>query len=131
MIFAREISDNLTGLVKKVDAANQKSPALRSFVVYCNDDEKLEDKLKDLAKKENLKKTVLSLVDNKAGPGGYDLDKEADVIVALYVKRDVKAQFAYKKGELKEKDIEQIMADLPKILGEKKKAEKKTTKKDD
>jgi len=120
MIFAKEISDNLTGLVKKVDAANQKNTQLRSFVVYCNDDEKMEEKLKDLAKNEKLKKTVLSLVDNKAGPGNYDLPKEADVVVALYVQRKVKSQFAYKKGELKSKDVEAILADLPKILPEKK-----------
>jgi len=121
MIFAKEISGNLTSLVKKVDEANGKNKEMRSFVVWCNDDEKMEEKLKDLAKKEKLKQTVLSLVDNKAGPGGYELNKEADVIVCLYVNRQVKSEFAYKKGDLKDKDIEAILADLPKILEKKKK----------
>jgi hypothetical protein len=119
MIFAREVSDNLTGLVKKIDAATAENSKARmgSFVVFCNDNEKMEDKLKDLAKKEGLKKTVLSLVDRKAGPGGgYKLHPDADVTVVMYTKRNTKAQYAFKKGELKSKDIEAILADLPKIL---------------
>jgi hypothetical protein len=118
MIFAREITDNLTSLVKKIDAATvaNASAKMGSFVVVCNDKEGLEDSLKELAKKEGLKKTVLALVDNKAGPGGYKLNPEADITVVLYTKRKTQAQFAYKKGELKDKDIEEILAALPKIL---------------
>jgi hypothetical protein len=118
MIFAREISDGLTSLVKKIDEATAKNSKAKmgSFVVVCNDDEKMEDKLKGLAKKEDLKKCVLSLVDRKAGPGGYTLHPDADVTVVLYTKRNTKAQFAYKKGELKDKDVEEILGALPKIL---------------
>jgi hypothetical protein len=118
MIFAREISDNLTSLVKKVDKATADNADARmgSFVVFCNDDEKLEGKLKDLADKEKLNKTVLTIVDKKSGPSGYDVNPKADVTVVLYVGRQVKANHAFKKGELKEKDIKAIMDDLPKIL---------------
>jgi hypothetical protein len=115
MIFAREINDNLTSLVKKVEAETAKNNKLRSFVVFCNDDEKMEDKLKELAKKEKLKKTVLTLVDKKSGPEEYDLHKDADVTVVLYVGKKTKSQFAYKKGELKDKDVDAIIKDLPKI----------------
>ena len=120
MIFAREISDNLTSLVKKIDAATAKNSKSRmgSFVVVCNDDEKTEDKLKELAKKEGLKKTILTMVDKKAGPSGYELDEKADITVVLYSKKNTKAQFAYAKGEMKAKDIDAIMAALPKILPE-------------
>lgn len=122
MIFARGISDNLTSLVKKIDEATQKNAKARmgSFVVVCNDDEKMEAKLKDLAKKEAIKKTVLTLVDDKAGPSGYDLHPDADITVVLYSKRNTKAQYAYKKGDLKDKDIEEIVTGLSKILPEKK-----------
>jgi len=118
MIFAREISDNLTGLVKKVNKATADNAKSRmgSFVVFCNDDEKLEDALKDLAKKEKLNKTILSVVAQKSGPSGYSLDPKADITVVLYVNRTVKANYAFKKGELKDKDIDAIMADVPKIL---------------
>jgi hypothetical protein len=121
MIFAREVSDNLTSLVKQVDKATADNSKARmgSFVVFCNDDEKLEDQLKALAKKEKINKTVLTIVDKKSGPSGYTIDPKADVTVVLYVNRTVKANHAFKKGELKDKDIKAILADVPKILGKK------------
>ena len=69
MIFAREVSDSLTSLVKKIDAATAENSEKKmgSFVVFLSDDEKLADQLKTLAEKSNLKNTILA-VDNVAGP---------------------------------------------------------------
>jgi hypothetical protein len=120
MIFAREVSDPLTSLVKKIDAATAKNSDCRmgSFVVFLNGDEGLEKKLKELAKKDKIEHTVLS-IDNPAGPKGYNIAKDADVTVVLYTKRNVKANYAFKKGELKEADVEKIVAEISKILPEK------------
>jgi hypothetical protein len=117
MIFAREISDNLTSLVKKIDAATVKNSGNRmgSFVVFCTDEEGLEKKLKALAEKEKLKDIVLT-IDNPSGPSGYQVAKDADITVVLYTNRTVKANYAFKKGELKPKDIEAIVKDVSKIL---------------
>ena len=117
MIFAREISDNLTSLVKQIDAATSKNADCRmgSFVVFCSDDEGMEKKLKDLADKEKLTQTVLT-IDNPSGPRGYKVAKDADVTVVLYNRHKVAANHAFKKGELKDGDIEKIVADLAKIL---------------
>jgi hypothetical protein len=117
MIFARDISDNLTSLVKKIDAATvaNKSANMGSFVVFLNDDEDFPKRAADLAKKEEIKKTVLAK-DNPAGPGGYDIPKEADITVILYTKRNVKVNYVFKKGELKTADIDKIIKDLPMIL---------------
>src|SRR6266567_2184071 len=114
MIFAREISDDLTSLVKKLDAETGKNKSARmgSFVVFLSDDEGMEEKLKDLAKKEGLKNIILTL-DNPAGPRAYNVTKDADVTVVLYNKRTVKANHAYKKGEFKAKDIEAILKEVP------------------
>ena len=122
MIFAREISDPLTSLVKKIDAATAKhsDASMGSFVVFLNDDENMEQKLKDFAKKEKLQHTVLSLMPNPAGPTGYNVNKEADVTVVLYNRQNVKVNHAYKKGELKEADVSKILEELPKILPSKK-----------
>jgi hypothetical protein len=132
LIFAREVSDSLTSLVKKIDAATVKNSAARmgSFVVFCSDDEGLKDKLKELAEKEHLKKTILTL-DNPSGPSKYEVAKDADITVILYNEREVKVNRAYKKGELSNKEIEAIVADIPKIIVEKKKEEKKDDKKKD
>src|SRR5262245_15000856 len=120
MIFAREISDNLTSLVKKIDAATAKHAdcSMGSFVVFCSDDDTLEKKLKDLADKEKINKTVLT-IDNPAGPRAYKIAKDADVTVVLYEKHKVKANHAFKKGELTDSDIDKIVADVAKILPEK------------
>ncbi len=116
MIFAREIDSTLTSLVKKIDAATaeNKSSKMGSFVVFCSDDKDLEAKLKELADKEGLKHCVLSL-DNPAGPKGYKVEKDAAVTVVLYNQREIKANYAFKKGEMKADDVEKILKDLPKI----------------
>jgi hypothetical protein len=119
MIFAREISGPLTSLVKKIDAVNQKQgKKMMSFAIFLSDKEGIEKDLKDLATKEELKEFVLAK-DSPAGPKGYDVAKEADVTVVLYVGRNVKSNFAYKKGELNADAIEKIMSDMPKILEKK------------
>jgi hypothetical protein len=116
VIFTREINDPLTSLVKKVDAANQEQgKKMGSFVVMLSDDEEMEKKLKDLAKKEKLEKTALTL-DNPSGPSNYDINKKAAVTVLLYVGKKVKVNRAYEKGAFKDADVEAIIKDLPKIL---------------
>jgi hypothetical protein len=45
-------------------------------------------------------------INNPAGPGSYKVSKDADVTVVLYNQHKVKATYAFKKGELKDKDID-------------------------
>ncbi len=118
MIFAREVTGPLTSLVKKIDAANVKNTQMGSFVAFLSDDEKLTDQLKSLINKEGLKKIVLA-IDNPAGPDDWNVAKEAAVTVIFYNQRKVAANFAFKKGELTDKDIDRILNDLPRILPKK------------
>jgi len=117
MVFARENSPELTKLIKKLDqaTAKNKSKSMGSFVVYLSDKEGLDKELASMAEKEKIEKTVLS-IDNPGGPKAYNVAKDADVTVVLYVDRKVKANHAFKKGELKDDAIEKIVADIPKIL---------------
>ena len=121
MIFAREVSDSLTSLVKQIDAetAKNKGAKMGSFVVFLSDDEKLGDVVKALAEKEGIKNTIFS-IDNPAGPKGYEVAKNADITVVLYSKQKVESNHSFKKGELNSKAIEAIVADVPKILPAKK-----------
>ncbi len=116
MVFARETSEPLTKLIKKLDDATAKNSAcsMGSFVVFLSDKEGLDKQLQKLAKDAGLKKIILA-IDNPAGPKDYQVAKEADVTVVLYTQRNVKANYAFKKGELKDKDIDTIVADLAKI----------------
>jgi hypothetical protein len=120
VVFAREISDPLTSLVKKIDEATAQNSScnMKSFVVFLSDDEKLKDKLKDVAQKQKIDKCILT-IDNPSGPPGYNITKDADVTVVLYTKKNVKVNYAFKKGELKPADVDKIVADVVKILPEK------------
>src|SRR5262249_49312237 len=53
MIFARKISEPLTSLIKKIDAATaqNESKKMGSFVVFLNDDDSAASRIKDLAQK--------------------------------------------------------------------------------
>jgi len=118
MIFAREVTPELTTLIKKIDAATADSKGkMGSFVVFLGKSEDLEAKLKALAKAANLKETVLA-IDNPAGPEGYKVARNAAVTVVLYRARTCKVNHAFKKGELTSKDVGTIVASLSKIQSE-------------
>jgi hypothetical protein len=120
MVFARDMSPALEKLIKSLDDAAQKNAdySMGSFVVFCNDDKDLEGKLKEVAEKNSLKKVILA-IDNPSGPKGYKVAKESDVTVVLYREHTVKANHAFAKGQLDDKAISTIVADLPKILSTK------------
>lgn len=120
VVFARHVSPPVTKLIKKLDECTAKNGACRmgSYVVFLSDKEGLDKELKALADKTKLENIVLS-IDNPAGPEEYKISKDADVTVLLYTKHLVKANYAFKKGELKDKDIEGILKDMPKILPKK------------
>ncbi len=119
MVFAREASEPVKKLIKELDAATVKNgdAKMGSFFVFLSDDEGLEKKLQEIAKKDDLKKTVLTL-DPKNAPEveAYKIDAGADVTVVLYTERTVKANYSFQKGKMTDKDVEKILADLPKIL---------------
>jgi hypothetical protein len=120
MLFARETNGPLSSLLKQFDAAvaKNKDADLRSFAVFLTDDsEAMEKKLQTLAEKEKISENVpLTIVEDIAGPPSYKVDKDAEVTVLLYTKGKVVSNFAFKAGELKEKDVKTIVAQLSKIL---------------
>lgn len=125
MVFAKEITEGLTGLVKKIDAATAKhdNAHLKGFVVFCSDDKGLKDKLKALAKKERIDRLPLT-IDAPAGPDDYNIARDAEVTVIYYVGKKVKVNRAFKKGELTAKATDELVADLAKIVEEKPDAKK-------
>lgn len=117
MVFARSVDEPVVNLLKRIDVATgeHKDAKMGSFVVFLDDSDGMVNRLKEVAEKENLKNIVLS-VDKPEGPRGYNVNKEADVTVVLYTDHVVKANYAFPKGGLKDKDIDQIVGDVSKIL---------------
>jgi hypothetical protein len=116
MILARRPSDALTGLVKKLDEVNKKQgDKLCSFVVFLEDEKGLDTRLKELAAKEKIERTILA-IDNPKDSASEGVSKEAEVTVVLFVKHKVKVNRAYRKGELTSEEVEKILKELPTIL---------------
>jgi hypothetical protein len=118
MIFAREASDPLSRLLAKLDAATaaHREQELGAFAVFLTEDEALAPRLKEIAQKQSLKHVILA-TDPPAGPAGFQVAPEADVTVVLYRQFEVKANHAFRRGELNDAAIEKILADVPKIVG--------------
>jgi hypothetical protein len=112
----------LTSLVKKLDAAiaDNKDAKMGSFVLILSDDtDKLEKSLKELAEKEKVAKVMLG-IESPAGPGDYDISKDADVTVVLYKNKKVVKNLAFGKGKFDSKAVDAVTAELKSILPEKK-----------
>ena len=117
MIFAREVSPALVSLLKKIDAATAAHQDCRmgSFVTFLSDSPAMPATLKQLAEREHIQTTILCTY-APAGPASYKVAPDADVTVILYTHRTVKANYAFRKGELSEPAVDAIVADVAKIL---------------
>jgi hypothetical protein len=120
MVFARELNEPLLKLVQKLDEATAKNRGqqMGSFVVFLSEQESLRQRAAEAAKSRGLKQLVLSTFE-PGGPEGFDVARDADLTVVLYREHEVKANHAFRQGELTDAAIDQIMADLPKILAKK------------
>jgi hypothetical protein len=116
MVFARDVNPTVTKLIKKLDActAQNKEAEMGSCVIFCSDAKELEKKLQTLVKDEKVANCILA-IDNSAGPEDYNIAKEADVTVLVYKERKVTANLTFKKGEMKDKDIDAVLAEVAKI----------------
>lgn len=117
MIFARAPSAAVVALFKRVDEAAviHRAADLGACAIFCSDDSSLKQRLKATAKSAGLKELILA-IDQPAGPAEYHIAPEAEVTVLLYVRGVVKANHAFRKGELNAKGIAAVLADLPKIV---------------
>jgi quercetin dioxygenase-like cupin family protein len=118
MIFARQVNESVLELTKRLDGetAKNKKARMGSVAVFLSDDESLPDALNALAKKEGIKTVPLTVLHNPVGPTRYEIAKEADVTVVLYVRNKVVANHAFRKGELTSNATDAIIADVRKIL---------------
>jgi hypothetical protein len=118
-IFAREITENLTSLVKQIDekvSANT-DQKMAGFVVLLTDDpDAVEPRLKELAEKQKIAKTPLTIFDGVAGPENYKIAEMADVTIMMWVGGKVKVNHVFEKGKLDKKAVAQVVKDTEKIL---------------
>jgi hypothetical protein len=115
-VFARKTSEPLASLVKQIDGKIGENGKLKSFVVIVpKKGERPVQEVKSLAEKAGIKHVPLTIGESPDGPPDYEIAREADVTVLMWNRHTVKANHAF-KGELTEKDIDTILADIPKLL---------------
>jgi len=118
IVFARTLSDPLGKLVHKMDKLmdDNKSTELRGWVTFLADDQTaLDTQVVKWGQKHATGKVPLAVFEDVVGPPTYLLHREADVTVLLSVKQKVVGNFAFRKGELNDAAIEQIVKAVPKI----------------
>jgi hypothetical protein len=104
-------------LVKQIDAKIGDNGALRSFVVLVpKQGEKPAQDLRTLAGEAGIKHVPLTVGESPDGPPDYEIARDADVTVLMWKQHRVRFNHAF-KGDLTEKDISAIVADIPKLLG--------------
>jgi hypothetical protein len=117
-VFARKTSEPLASLVKKIDEKIGENGQLKSFVVITTREKgSTAEELRKLAKDAGITKVPLTMFGEPGGPPDYELAKDADVTVMMWKGHKVKVNLGY-KGDLTDKDIQTIMGDIPKILGD-------------
>jgi hypothetical protein len=115
-VFARKTSEPLASLVKQIDEKIGESGKLKSFVVIVpQKGDKPVDDLKKLAKDASIKHVPLTIGESPDGPPDYELAKDAGITVLMWNQHTVKVNHAY-KGDLTDKDVRAILADIPKVL---------------
>ena len=116
-MFARTTSEPLASLVKQIDKKIGEHDQLKGFVVLCGTEpDKTRDALRKLAQDNGIKNVPLTMFGEPGGPPDYELSRDADITVLMWNQHKVKVSHGY-KGELTEKDIGAIVADIPKLLG--------------
>ncbi len=117
MIFARTLNDQVTQLIKKLDAATiaHADAQMGSCVIFLSNDRLLPDRLKELAAREKIEHTILC-THTPAGPPNYKISRDADITVLLYTNYKVKSNYSFGKGQWPDGEIDTILGDLPKIL---------------
>jgi len=116
-VFARQTSEPLASLVKQIDQKIAENKQLKSFVVvYGQAPDKTRAELEKLAQDKGIKNVPLTMFGEPGGPPDYELSRDADITVLMWNRHNVKVNHGF-KGELTDKDIGTIMADIPKFLG--------------
>ncbi len=115
-VFVRKTSEPLASLVKQIDKKIDENETLKSFVVILTEEgNKTKEDLKKLAADAGVKHVPLTMYQDPTGPADYEIAKDAGVTVLMWQRHTVKVNHAY-KGELTEKEVDTIVADIPKIL---------------
>jgi hypothetical protein len=118
VVFARELTPALGKLLGKLEAAGQADTGYKVWMTQLAEKADL-DTIAKWAQKQGLKTVPVGAFEDADGPPAYKLAKDADVTVLLFTKQKVVANFAFRAGELNDKQIELITKAVPQLFEKK------------
>jgi hypothetical protein len=113
IVFARNPSATLGKFAGKLDKAlaEHKAAELRSWITFLGKDHETFDRpLLDWSKQHSLKSLPVGTLQENDGPPTYQVAREADVTVVLFVKKKVQATFAFRDRELTDEAVTGVLA---------------------
>ncbi|VTU01414.1 Uncharacterized protein OS=Planctomyces maris DSM 8797 GN=PM8797T_15878 PE=4 SV=1 [Gemmataceae bacterium] len=122
VVFARTLSEPLGKLLAKLEAAGAAPAAKDSgYKVWCTQlAERADlDAVAKWAQQQGLKTVPVGAFEDAAGPPSYKLHADADVTVLLFTKQRVVANFAFRAGELTDKQIDEVLKAAPQLFEKK------------
>ena len=118
-VFTREITPEVTALVKQIDdeVGKNQDKKMCGFVVLLTDDADAGSKqLSKLAEEQKIKNVPLTVYDGQAGPEKYKLAKDAGVTVMMWNKGRIEVSEAYAPGKLSADEAKKVAGQAEKIL---------------
>lgn len=119
-VFARQVDDKLTGLVKEIDVVveENKDKKMAAFVSLLEDDkDKVKKSAQRLVEKSKAKNiAVVAPAESKKGWDKLHINDEADVTVLVYNKGVIEANYAFINGQLDKDAVAKIVADAKKMV---------------
>ncbi len=124
IVFARSLSAPLGKLAAGLDKAlaEHRKNELRAWITLLHEDQSVLDAdVLRWAKKHAVKTTPVGVFEDLDGPPSYRLHRDADVTVLLAVKQKVVANFAFRAGEMKDKQVAEVLRAITRITAPAKK----------
>ena len=125
LVYVREFDPAVEKLLARLDivAMQGKAHKMTSSCVFLTDKEADKETLRQLAKRDKLGSTILTTHPTLEqelyfGGGGrrFSLQKEAVVTVVVFQKLTVQSSWAFRKGELTDRKISEIVSALGALL---------------
>jgi hypothetical protein len=109
IIFVRGTDEPTIKLIQKLDEEQARSKTFRVGVVFLSDDPKITEALQKLVEKEKIRAATVSVHD-PTGPKAWKISNDAAITAVLSNTRQrVVANFAFRKGELDGKSIDNMV----------------------
>jgi hypothetical protein len=115
------MSEPLAKLLASCDEAVAVRPkdAMRAWMTVLGEKTIALDELGRWATKAGLKSLPVGVFDDPVGPPSYKLAEDADVTVVLFENRKVVANLAFRKSDLDEVALKEVVEQLARLGGKK------------